>query len=117
MTSRGSSAVAHVAEAAGRYAHQVSDQVRKGCDRAEGVVRHDPARSVAVVFGIGLVAGLIVGLAVRRRCVVADLRDKIGMSCDNSGMAEGTDDVGGHGRLRNPFHRRRPCSERFSWWS
>jgi uncharacterized protein YjbJ (UPF0337 family) len=66
-TTRGSSAVAHAAEAAGRYAHQVSDQVRDRYDRAQGVVRHNPARSVAVVFGLGLVAGLIVGLAVRHR--------------------------------------------------
>ncbi len=67
MTTRGSSAVTHAAEAAGRYAHQVSDQVRDRYDRAEGVVRHNPARSVAVVFGLGLVAGLIVGLTVRHR--------------------------------------------------
>ena len=65
MTSRGSSAVAHAAEAAGRYAHQVGDQVRDRYDNAEGVVRHHPAETVVAVLGIGLVAGLIVGLAIR----------------------------------------------------
>ena len=35
MTSRGSSAVAHAAEAAGQYAHQVSDQIRERYDSAE----------------------------------------------------------------------------------
>lgn len=60
MTSRGSSAVTHAAEAAGRYAHQTIDQVRERYDRAEGVVRHNPARSVAAVFGLGLAAELIV---------------------------------------------------------
>ena len=67
MTSRGSSAVAHAAETAGRYAHDAVDQARDRYDRAEAAVRHNPAQSVAMVFGIGLVAGLIVGLAVRHR--------------------------------------------------
>ena len=67
LTSRGSSAVTHAAEAAGQYAHQAVDRARDRYDRAEGVVRHNPAQSVAVVFGIGLLAGLIVGLAVRHR--------------------------------------------------
>ena len=67
MTARGSSAVAHAADAAGRYAHQAVDRVGDRYDSAEGAVRHNPARSVAAVLGIGLVAGLIVGLAVRHR--------------------------------------------------
>lgn len=67
LTSRGSSAVEHAADAAGRCAHQVSDQIRERYDRAEGVVRHNPAQSIAVVFGVGFLAGLILGLAVRHR--------------------------------------------------
>ena len=67
LTSRGSSAVAHAAEAAGRYVHQGFDGVGDRFDRAESAIRHNPARSVAVVFGIGLLAGLIVGLTVQRR--------------------------------------------------
>ncbi len=67
MTSRGSSAVAHASEAAGRYAQQASDQIRERYDRAEGMVRHHPTETVIAAFGIGLVAGLITGLAIRGR--------------------------------------------------
>ncbi len=66
-TSRGSSAVAHAADAAGRYAHQVGDQIRQRYDNAESVVRHHPTETVIAAFGIGLVAGLIAGLAMRSR--------------------------------------------------
>ena len=67
MTLRGSSAVAHAAEAAGQYAHQVSDQIRERYDSAEGLVRRHPTETVVAAFGIGLVAGLIAGLAIRGR--------------------------------------------------
>jgi ElaB/YqjD/DUF883 family membrane-anchored ribosome-binding protein len=67
MTSRGSSAVAHATEAAGQYAHQVSDQIRERYDRAEGLVRHHPTETVVTAFGIGLLAGLIIGLTIRSR--------------------------------------------------
>ena len=67
MTSRGSSAVAHAAEAAGQYAHQVGDQIRQRYDNAENLVRHHPTETVIAAFGIGLVAGLIAGLAMRAR--------------------------------------------------
>lgn len=67
MTSRGSSAVAHATEAAGQYAHQVSDQIRERYDNAESLVRHHPTGTVVAAFGIGLVAGLIAGLAIRAR--------------------------------------------------
>jgi len=78
LTSRGSSAVAQAAEAVGTYAQQAgdrlreqygqwADQARDRLDTAQDVVRHNPAQSVAAAFGIGLVAGLIVGLALRSR--------------------------------------------------
>jgi len=67
MTARGSSAVAHAAESAGQYAHQVSDQIRERHDSAEGLVRRHPTETVVAAFGIGLVAGLIVGLTIRAR--------------------------------------------------
>src|SRR5271165_1706171 len=50
MSSRGSSAVAHAAEAAGQYVHQVSDQIRERYDRAEGLVRHHPTETVVTAF-------------------------------------------------------------------
>jgi uncharacterized protein YjbJ (UPF0337 family) len=67
VASRGTSAVAHAAEAAGQYARQVGDQVRERYDSAEGRVRRHPAQTVAAAFGIGVVAGLIIGLAIRAR--------------------------------------------------
>jgi uncharacterized protein YjbJ (UPF0337 family) len=78
LTSRGSSAVAQAAESIGQYTHQASDrlrehygqfadQARERYDMAQDVVRHNPTQSVAAAFGIGMVAGLIVGLALRSR--------------------------------------------------
>jgi len=78
LTSRGSSAVSQAAEAVGQYAHQagsrlrdqygdLSDAARERLDRAQDMVRHNPTQSVAAAFGVGLVAGLIVGLALRSR--------------------------------------------------
>jgi len=78
LTSRGSSTVAQAAEAVGNYAQQagdrlrehygqLSDQARERLDMAQDVVRHNPTQSVAAAFGVGLVAGLIVGLALRSR--------------------------------------------------
>jgi len=67
MTARGSSAVAHASDAAGRYAQQASDQIRERYDRAEGMVRHHPTETVLAAFGIGLVAGVITALALRGR--------------------------------------------------
>jgi uncharacterized protein YjbJ (UPF0337 family) len=78
LTARGSSAVAHATEAVSQYAQQagdrlrdrysdLSDQARERFDYAQDVVRHNPSQSVAAAFGIGLVAGLIVGLALRSR--------------------------------------------------
>jgi len=78
LTGRVSSTIAQAAETVGQYAHQAtdrlreqygqfSDQARERFDSAQDVVRHNPAQSVAAAFGIGLVAGLIVGLALRSR--------------------------------------------------
>ena len=78
LTSRGSSAVERAADAVGYYAHQagdrlrehygqLTDQARERLDMAQDVVRQNPTQSVAAAFGIGLVAGLIVGLALRSR--------------------------------------------------
>jgi uncharacterized protein YjbJ (UPF0337 family) len=78
LTARGSSAVAQATEAVSQYAQHagdrlrdrygdLSDQARERYDYAQDVVRHNPGQSVATAFGIGLVAGLIVGLALRSR--------------------------------------------------
>jgi len=78
LTARGSSAVASATEAVSNYAQQagerlrdrygdLADQARERYDYAQDVVRHNPSQSVAAAFGVGLVAGLIVGLALRSR--------------------------------------------------
>jgi len=78
LTSRGSSTITQAAEAVGQYAQQaggrirehygdIADAAREKYDTAQDIVRHNPSQSVAAAFGVGLVAGLIVGLALRSR--------------------------------------------------
>jgi len=78
LTARGSSAVAQATEAVGNYAQQagerlrdrygdIADQARERYDFAQDHVRHNPGQSLAAAFGVGIVAGLIVGLALRSR--------------------------------------------------
>lgn len=78
LTSRGGSAVAQAAQAVGDFAHNAGDRLRdtygnvagaarERYEMAEDLVRHNPGQSVAAAFGVGLVAGLIVGLALRSR--------------------------------------------------
>jgi len=78
LTSRSSSAVANAAETVGQYAQQagdrlreqygyISDQARERFDEAQDIVRHNPGQSVIAAFGIGMVAGIVVGLALRSR--------------------------------------------------
>ena len=78
LTAKGSTAVAQATEAVGQFAQQAGDRIRDGYgqvagqareryEQAEELVRHNPTQSVAAAFGIGIVAGLIVGLAFRSR--------------------------------------------------
>jgi len=78
LTSRGSSAISQAAGAVSSFAStagdrfrdqygNLTDQARERFDSAQDVVRHNPSQSVAAAFGVGLVAGLIVGLALRSR--------------------------------------------------
>lgn len=85
LTSRGSSGISQVAEVArdyaqhaGAYAQQAGERLRGGYDQAadmarerygmaEDMVRHNPGQSVAAAFGIGIVVGVVVGLALRSR--------------------------------------------------
>jgi len=78
LTSRSSSMVSQATEAVGQYAQQAGGRIREHYGefadvardqygRAQDMVRHNPAQSVAAAFGVGLVAGLIVGLALRSR--------------------------------------------------
>jgi uncharacterized protein YjbJ (UPF0337 family) len=89
LTSHGSSAVASAAQTVGDYAQQAGDrlrdqygnlagqfrdqygnlagQARERYDMAQDMVRQNPGQSVAAAFGVGLVVGVVVGLALRSR--------------------------------------------------
>jgi len=78
LTSHGASAISQAAGAVSNFAAtagdrfrdqygNISDQARERFDSAQDVVRSNPTQSVAAAFGVGLVAGLIVGLALRSR--------------------------------------------------
>jgi uncharacterized protein YjbJ (UPF0337 family) len=76
LTSHGAAAISHAAESARQYAGQAADQVREGYGRlsdefgrqfemSRDMVRENPARSVATAFGVGVVLGVVIGLALR----------------------------------------------------
>jgi uncharacterized protein YjbJ (UPF0337 family) len=78
LSSQGASAVSQVAETAGQYGRYAADQVREGYNRisdqfgrqydaSQSMVRDNPARSVATAFGVGILLGVVVGLALRSR--------------------------------------------------
>jgi len=78
LTSRGGSTVAQATETVRDYAQQTAGRLREGygqaVDRAregygdvEDMVRHRPGQSVATAFGVGMVVGIVVGLAFRSR--------------------------------------------------
>jgi len=78
LTGRSASTVAQATEAVSNFAQQagdrlrdsygdIADQARDRYDYAQDLVRHNPGQSVAMAFGVGVVAGLIVGLALRSR--------------------------------------------------
>jgi uncharacterized protein YjbJ (UPF0337 family) len=89
LTAHGASVVSQAAETAGQYARQAAVGAREGYERvAEGaregynrisgefgrcyevsrdMIRDNPARSVATAFGVGVLMGVVVGLALRSR--------------------------------------------------
>jgi len=46
---------------------QAADTVREGYEQAEGIIRERPTESAAVCFGVGMLVGVILGLALRSR--------------------------------------------------
>lgn len=89
LTSRGASGVAAATEAVSNFAQNAGErlrdqygnvagqlrdqygnlasQARERAEYAQDVVRHNPGQSVAAAFGVGLVVGVVVGLALRSR--------------------------------------------------
>jgi uncharacterized protein YjbJ (UPF0337 family) len=78
LTSHGASAVAQAAETAKQYAGYATDQMREGYNRlsdqfgnsyeaSQDLIRENPTRSVATAFGVGVLLGVVVGLALRSR--------------------------------------------------
>ena len=78
LTSQGARRFPPRAESAGQYARYATDQVREGYNRisdqlshqydsSRELIRDNPARSVATAFGVGILLGVVVGLAVRSR--------------------------------------------------
>jgi ElaB/YqjD/DUF883 family membrane-anchored ribosome-binding protein len=78
LTSSGASALSQAAESAGQYArqagtqirdryHEVSEPLGEGYEQVERVVRDRPTQSVAAALGIGLVVGVMVGMALKSR--------------------------------------------------
>jgi uncharacterized protein YjbJ (UPF0337 family) len=88
-TSQGASAISHAAgqvgqyarqatEQAGQYARQATDQMREGYNRisdqfgrtyeqSQDMIRENPTRSIATAFGVGVLLGVVVGMALRSR--------------------------------------------------
>ena len=77
-TSQGASMVAQATEHAGEYARYATEQVREGYNRisdqfgrgydySQEVIRENPGRSLATAFGVGILLGVVVGMALRSR--------------------------------------------------
>jgi uncharacterized protein YjbJ (UPF0337 family) len=78
LTGSGASAVSRVAETVRNYASQAAgsvedvtgrarDAVRGGYTQTERMVQQRPMESLAVGFGAGLIAGVVIGLMIRPR--------------------------------------------------
>jgi len=78
LTSNGSSSVAQAVETARDYAQQAAGKIQEtskqaaesmqhGYEEAERVVKQRPVESVAVCFGAGVLAGVMLGLLLRGR--------------------------------------------------
>jgi uncharacterized protein YjbJ (UPF0337 family) len=78
LTSQGASAISQATESVGQYARYATDQVREGYNRisdqfgrqyeaSQDLIRENPAGSVATAFGIGILIGVVIGMALRSR--------------------------------------------------
>jgi uncharacterized protein YjbJ (UPF0337 family) len=67
LSEQGASMARHATESARQTAQQVREQAMRRYSEAEDMVRQHPTESVAVAFGTGLIAGILVGLLTRSR--------------------------------------------------
>ena len=67
MISCGSLTAGKAAEAASLYSQKAASLIRERYDQMDDMVRHYPAQSVVAAFGMGLAAGVVIGLALRSR--------------------------------------------------
>lgn len=78
LTSNGASSVAQAVETARDYAQQAAGRIQdtsrqaaesmqQGYEEAERMVKQRPVESVAVCFGAGVLAGVVLGLMLRGR--------------------------------------------------
>jgi uncharacterized protein YjbJ (UPF0337 family) len=78
LTTNGSSSVSQAMESAKDYAQQAAgriqetsrhaaESVQQGYEEAERMVKERPVESVAVCFGAGVLAGVVLGLMLRSR--------------------------------------------------
>ncbi len=77
-SSQGASAISQAAGQMGQYARHAGDQMREGYNRisdqfgrgyeySQDMIRENPARSIATAFGVGVLLGVVVGMALRSR--------------------------------------------------
>jgi len=78
LTANGSATFSQASETVREYAQQAAtavqettkkaaDQVRRGYAETEEMIRQRPGESAAVCFGVGMVVGVVLGLALRSR--------------------------------------------------
>ena len=78
LTSNGASAVAKASESVREYAQQAAgavqegskqamESMQKGYEDAEEMIRQRPGESAAVCFGVGVLVGALLGIALRGR--------------------------------------------------
>jgi uncharacterized protein YjbJ (UPF0337 family) len=78
VTSQGASAISQATGQVGQYARYAGDQMREGYNRisdqfgrgyehSQDMIRENPGRSIATAFGVGVLLGVVVGMALRSR--------------------------------------------------
>jgi len=78
LTSRGASTISKAVESVGQYVQEtggnlreqfgdVAGRVQQGYEQSRQMVRAHPTQSFAAAMGVGLILGVVVGLAIRSR--------------------------------------------------